>query len=217
MPARDGAQASFLKSLQFAFEGLTWALSSQRNMQIHFIACALVALVVTGLPMSSVQQVLMLLSCGVVLAFELVNCALEQVVDIASPEINLMAKRSKDAAAAAVLVASFFAALTLSVFVFDTKDFISAHVDQIQSHALLGCPLVVCMGALVLEPKRRRVWRVALLVVAGALSAVTFFTGRSYAFSAVLVALPVISFLAKNPRKATSLGGSFGNKKPDDL
>ena len=46
------------------------------------------------------------LACALVLGLELVNTALEAVVDLASPELHPLAKVAKDAAAGAVLVAS---------------------------------------------------------------------------------------------------------------
>lgn len=46
------------------------------------------------------------LCCALVLSLELVNTALEAVVDLVSPQFHPLAKVAKDAAAAAVLVAS---------------------------------------------------------------------------------------------------------------
>lgn len=51
------------------------------------------------------------LCCALVLSLELVNTALEAVVDLVSPQVHPLAKVAKDAAAAAVLVASIGAAL----------------------------------------------------------------------------------------------------------
>ncbi len=52
-----------------------------------------------------------LLACGLVLALELMNTALEAVVDLVSPEAHRLAKIAKDAAAGAVLLACVFAVL----------------------------------------------------------------------------------------------------------
>ena len=60
--------------------------------------------------------VLLALAMGLVLTAELLNTALEAVVDLVSPEEHPLAKQAKDVAAAAVLVASL-AALAAGVFV----------------------------------------------------------------------------------------------------
>lgn len=49
----------------------------------------------------------MVLCIALVMALELVNTAIESVVDLVSPEWNLLAKRAKDCAAGAVYLAAF--------------------------------------------------------------------------------------------------------------
>jgi diacylglycerol kinase len=58
---------------------------------------------------------LLLLSLGylIILIAETINCAIEQMVDLASPEIHPLAKQVKDIASAAVLLALFNFALIL--------------------------------------------------------------------------------------------------------
>ena len=52
-----------------------------------------------------------LLACGLVLTLELMNTAVEALVDLVSPQPHPLAKVAKDAAAGAVLVGAFFAVL----------------------------------------------------------------------------------------------------------
>lgn len=68
------------------------------------LACALAA--VLGVPIIPI-----LLCCALVLSLELVNTAVEALVDLASPDVHPLAKVAKDVAAAAVLVACFIAFL----------------------------------------------------------------------------------------------------------
>ncbi len=51
------------------------------------------------------------IACTVVLAMELMNSAIEAVVDLASPNFHQLAGTAKDLAAAAVLTASFGAVI----------------------------------------------------------------------------------------------------------
>jgi diacylglycerol kinase (ATP) len=58
-----------------------------------------------------VDLVPILVCCSLVLSLELINTAVEATVDLASPELHPLAKRAKDFAAAAVLIAVLFSTL----------------------------------------------------------------------------------------------------------
>ncbi|THF69140.1 diacylglycerol kinase [Deinococcus sp. Arct2-2] len=91
------------RSAGFAWAGVRHCYRSQANFRIEAWAgaLALALAVVLRAPLPPI-----LLCCTLVLSLELVNTALEAVVDLASPEVHPLAKIAKDAAAAAVLVAS---------------------------------------------------------------------------------------------------------------
>ena len=101
--------SSFFASLRHAVDGWSLVLASQRNMQIHLaVALALSALCVP-LHLQALETALLLLCVGLVFAAELGNSALEACVDLYSPQRHPLAKRAKDAAAAAVLVLALVA------------------------------------------------------------------------------------------------------------
>ncbi|MFK7601203.1 diacylglycerol kinase [Deinococcus sp. SM5_A1] len=91
------------RSAGFAWAGIRHAYRSQANFRIEIWAgvLALVAAALLRAPLAPIA-----LACALVLALELVNTALEAVVDLASPELHPLAKVAKDAAAGAVLIAS---------------------------------------------------------------------------------------------------------------
>ena len=62
------------------------------------------ALVVWFLPVSLLWKGLLFCATAAVLVVELLNSAIESVVDLASPEYHEMAKRAKDLGSAAVLL-----------------------------------------------------------------------------------------------------------------
>ena len=68
---------------------------------------------------SRIEWLFLLLSIFLVIAFEILNSAIENVVDLASHyHFDMLAKKAKDMAAGAVLVVSLFAAVTgLIVFI----------------------------------------------------------------------------------------------------
>ena len=59
----------------------------------------------------TIHWAVLLLACALVLSMEIVNTALESVVDLATQERHPLAKKAKDAAAGAVLVCAIFAVL----------------------------------------------------------------------------------------------------------
>ncbi|MEA2720045.1 MAG: undecaprenol kinase [Candidatus Eremiobacteraeota bacterium] len=85
-------------------------------MRVHAAIAVLVVAAGTVLRFSLVSWAVVTLAIGLVLAAELLNTAIEAVVDLVSPAEHPLAKRAKDVAAAGVLVASL-AALAAGVFV----------------------------------------------------------------------------------------------------
>lgn len=75
-------------------------------MRIHFVAALLVLLAVLFLQVSPMEFALLALSILFVLFAELINTAVEAVVDLVSPDFHPLAKTAKDTAAGAVLIAA---------------------------------------------------------------------------------------------------------------
>ena len=96
----------FVASLNCAIEGVLWAAKTQRHMLIHLLAAVAVLVTALMLRLTLVEFALLALAIILVLFAELMNTALEVVVDLVSPEYHLLARRAKDVAAGAVLVAS---------------------------------------------------------------------------------------------------------------
>lgn len=63
------------------------------------------------------EWILSLFCIALVLSLEAINSAIEYLVDLASPDFHPLAKKSKDIAAAAVLIAAIFA-LIIGLLIF---------------------------------------------------------------------------------------------------
>jgi diacylglycerol kinase (ATP) len=96
----------FIGSLNCAIEGVLWAVKTQRHMLVHLLAAVAVLIGALALRLTLSEFALLALAITLVLFAELVNTALEVVVDLVSPEYHPLARRAKDVAAGAVLVAS---------------------------------------------------------------------------------------------------------------
>ncbi|MBR5561671.1 MAG: diacylglycerol kinase family protein [Clostridia bacterium] len=100
---------NLLKSFVYAFRGITYCIAHERNMRIHLCFTAYMfgfLFVHDFFEVSRTQLALLFAVSGLVMALEAVNTAVEKVVDLATKEINSLAKISKDAAAGAVLIAA---------------------------------------------------------------------------------------------------------------
>ena len=108
-----------ISSLDFAVSGLITTFKEERNMRKHAVSAILVILAGLVFQVSVTEWLFLLLSISLVIAFEIVNSAIENVVDLASDyHFSMLAKNAKDMAAGAVLFVSGFALLTgLIIFV----------------------------------------------------------------------------------------------------
>ncbi|MGD0573958.1 MAG: diacylglycerol kinase family protein [Anaerolineales bacterium] len=89
-----------------AFDGWRSTLRSQRNARIQVGIAALVVLSAIWVGVPAVGWGLLFLAMGLVFGAELVNTAIEALVDLVSPEKSPLAAQAKDAGAGAVLIAS---------------------------------------------------------------------------------------------------------------
>ncbi len=103
-----------------AFNGLRYALQTQRNARIHLTVTLLVLMAGLWLGLNLVEWCLIILSIGMVWMAELSNTVLENVVDLLSPDYHALAKTAKDVKAGVVVMASLSAVL-VGVLVFGPK------------------------------------------------------------------------------------------------
>lgn len=98
-------------SFRYALQGLATLLATQPNARVHLVAT--VAVVSAGLyfQLSRTEWAAVSLSIVLVIGMEAMNTAVEQLIDLVSPDYHPLAGRAKDLAAAAVLLASLGAAV----------------------------------------------------------------------------------------------------------
>lgn len=103
---------NLLISFKYAWAGLYYAFRTQRNFRIHVIIGSLAIALGAFLHRNAVEMAVIGLTVGAVLAMELLNTAIESVVDLTVQQAyHDLAKIAKDCAAGAVLVAAFAAIL----------------------------------------------------------------------------------------------------------
>lgn len=107
-------------SFNYAVEGLVHTLRTQRNMKIHFIIAFLVLLSSLFVDISKMDLIMIFFSITLVIAMELINTAVEVVIDMITVEYRFRAKIAKNISAGAVLMASINA-LIVAYFIFVDK------------------------------------------------------------------------------------------------
>ncbi len=113
-----GPVAAFLHSFSFAGQGVWHAVRTQRNMRVHLTAAALAVIAGVALRISAAAWAAITLAIGLVLITEILNTAIEAVIDLHTSEYHPLAKIAKDGAAGAVLVASLTAVgVAIAVFI----------------------------------------------------------------------------------------------------
>ncbi|MDO5078147.1 diacylglycerol kinase family protein [Streptococcus minor] len=106
-------------SMEFAITGVLTAFKEERNMRKHLMSAILALLAGLIFQISATEWLFLLLAIFLVIVLEIINSAIENVVDLASGyHFSMLAKNAKDMAAGAVLVASGYAVLTgLIIFI----------------------------------------------------------------------------------------------------
>ena len=100
----------FFKSFIYAFNGIKLSLR-QRNIKIH-IVCALFAIILgVSLNINFSDWCIILICIGIVLSLEMINTAIEYLVDLVEPNQNPIAGKIKDLSAGAVLIFSGISAV----------------------------------------------------------------------------------------------------------
>lgn len=95
---------SLISSFKYALCGIKKAFKSERNLKVHSLAVIVVIIAGLLLEIDKSDWVAIVIFFALVIGSELINTAIEEVVNLLSPEIRQHAKYAKDIAAGSVLV-----------------------------------------------------------------------------------------------------------------
>lgn len=110
----------FINSFHYSWDGIKYAFKYEQSMFIHVLVTLLVVICGIIFKLNFHEWLLCIVLIGLVIATELINTAIEAVVDLSCPEIHPLAKTAKDTAAAAVFVFAITAFLC-GLFLFVPK------------------------------------------------------------------------------------------------
>jgi diacylglycerol kinase len=106
-----------LNSIRHAWEGISQVIITQQNARIHtgFTLVVLVMGIILGI--NRIEWISLVFVVGLVWTAELMNTAIELIIDLVSPEHQPVAKSCKDVSAGAVL-ASVITSIIVGILIF---------------------------------------------------------------------------------------------------
>jgi len=111
--------SNLLLSFKYAWTGISYAFITQRNFRIHTIIGTLAIGLGLFLQLTRVEIAIIGLTIGAVIAMELLNTAIESLVDLTvGQSYHDLAGIAKDCAAAAVLISALVALFVAGILLF---------------------------------------------------------------------------------------------------
>src|SRR5499433_1779352 len=162
-PERQGT--GFFQSFVHAWSGLIHAVVYQRNMRIHMLSAILVGLVGMGIPLGLAEKVTLIFCVLLIFFAEILNSALEHLVDLAVQEVHEHARDTKDAAAAGVLVLAIGTVVIFAAILVQNWEAVASHIPEIRRQVLLGLPLAATAALLMMDREKPAALDIGLFLV----------------------------------------------------
>lgn len=196
MPAaKSHAQLGFIEAFGHAYRGLLHAMA-QRNMKFHVVSAVLVGLVGSGMPLGLAEKVTLIFCVMLVFFAEILNTALEALVDLHTADFNDLAKITKDAAAAGVLVLAIGTVVIFAALLVHNWDTVVTHSHDAWRQAAWGIPLAAMTAFLLSRVQRPRWVDHAVFVVAMTIWGMLWIWTVSWVFTTMTGSLVWLSWRA---------------------
>lgn len=138
-----------LDSFRYAVEGIVHVFRTQKHMRFHFLTVVLVLFLGLLLRLSRLEMAILFIVVSGVLVAEMMNTAIESVVDMVTQAYHPLAKLAKDIAAGAVLIASITAAIVGGILFFGSRRIYQLHIAASNDPQPVAVILTVCVLILI--------------------------------------------------------------------
>ncbi len=108
---------TLMQSFGYAWEGIVYALKNDQNFRIHIVAASIVILLSIFFDVNSFEMGLLGVIIVLVIVSEMINTAIENMVDLITKEYHVEAKIAKDVSSGMVLITSI-GALIIGFLIF---------------------------------------------------------------------------------------------------
>lgn len=99
-----GDKPTFIESVGFAIEGIKVAIRYNRNIRIHILIAILVVISAFIFGLNQFEKAIICMIILLVISAEMINTAIEEVVDLVTKDYREEAKYAKDVSAGMVLI-----------------------------------------------------------------------------------------------------------------
>ncbi len=113
---------NIIDSFNDAIEGLIHTFRTERNMKVHFFIALLVLAAAIFCGLSRIETIMLFIAITLVLVAEMVNTAIESIIDMVQQEYHPLAKISKNVAAGGVLITAINAVVIGYILFYDKID-----------------------------------------------------------------------------------------------
>lgn len=105
-------------SFLHAWDGIKYAFTNHPNFKVHLLLGTLALVTASILKVTQVELIILIVLFVIGLVVEMINTAIESVVDLVTQEWRQHAKIAKDVSAGAMLVYAFGASLISAIILF---------------------------------------------------------------------------------------------------
>lgn len=115
---------NFIDAVKKALNGIWYGIKTQRNLKIQIVVTILVVIVEILLKLTTLEFIFIVFAFMIVIITEIINTAIETVVNLYTDKYHELAKIAKDVAAGAVMLAainSIIVAILLLISKFTAK------------------------------------------------------------------------------------------------
>lgn len=109
--------SKLFRSFRHAGSGIMETLKTEQNFKIHVLCGILIFIFALFTGISNTEYIAIIISVSILLILEIINTALEKVIDIIKPRVHQYAADIKDILAGAVLLSALSCAIVV-LFVF---------------------------------------------------------------------------------------------------
>ena len=107
-----------LYNFVYSYQGLKYAYLNEKSMWIHVVLSSITIILGIFLNIRPIEWLIIILVLGAILSIELLNTAIEAVVDMITTKYNELAKIAKDCGSAATFIATLIGFITiLSIYI----------------------------------------------------------------------------------------------------
>ena len=128
-------ERKFVESFNASVEGFIYVLKTERNMRIHFLMAFFFILLGIYLNFTYLELLALSVTITIVLASEMINTALELIVDMVKSDFHPIARIVKDVSAGVVLLTSINAVIVVYILFFRKLPFNVSEAMQNVRHS----------------------------------------------------------------------------------